>query len=102
MKKVLGLMLIVAMVFSLVACGSDELIGSWELKDGGETAFISRITFTEDNIEAFGIPMAYEVKGSKIIVEFMKDEETEWTYEIKKDVLILTVEGVALEYKKVQ
>lgn len=104
MKRILGVLMIVALMFALVACGGDDLIGTWEVKDteGLEDFGMSfEITFEEDTMTMFGITVDYETKGDKIIMSFMGEEE-EWEYKVKGDTLTLIADGEELELEKVK
>ena len=94
--KLLSLMLVALMLFTLVGCGSLEkkLQGEWE---GSIEGIEATFTFEDGKmtIEVLGMSEStdYEIDGKKLIIE---DEEVEYKFE-GKDTLILTVDGDELE-----
>jgi len=102
MKRVLGLMVILATMFSLVACGGDDLIGSWELKNDSEIKMTTSYVFDEDTLTINGLSFPYKVKGSKIIINFIEGEDSEWKYEIEGNLLTMSTKTDIVELKKVK
>ncbi len=100
MKKVISLVLILVLVLSMVACGSKELVGKWEVADDMGLGISMVLEFTEDQIDMFGMKVDYKVKGNTIIVE-AEGEEGEMEYKIDGDTLTLTVDGESMELKRV-
>ena len=90
MKKLLGLMMIGVLVFTMVACSNaDDLIGTWQFEDNDELVELGldfTITFTEDTMEMMGVKVNYEVKDNEIVVQ----GETETVeFKVKGDKLTL-------------
>lgn len=101
MKRILSLVVLFALVLSLVACGGDDLVGKWEVKDDMGLGITMVLEFTKDQIDMFGMKVDYKVKGNTIIVE-AEGEEGEMEYKIDGDTLTLTVEGESMELTRVK
>lgn len=86
MKKVLSLLLVMMLVFSLVACGDDDLIGKWEDEDG------MQYEFTKDQMKVAGMSVDYSVDGNKMTISFMGEEET-GLFKVKGDELYMYEDG---------
>ena len=100
LAKLLSLMLVAIMLFTLVGCGGSlekKLQGEWE---GSIEGINATFTFEDGKmtVEVFGMSEStdYEIKGKKLIIE---DEEVEYKFE-GKDTLILTIDGDELELTK--
>lgn len=101
MKRIIVLVFVCVLFLSLVACGADDLVGTWVLNDD-EALTIKKIVFDEDTIEFYDVSMTYKVKGKKITVEFMEGKSSEWEFSVKDDILTLTIDGTPLEYIRVE
>lgn len=68
MKRVLSLVLIMVIVFTMVSCGK-SIVGVWEDEYGDQ------VEFTKDEILVDGMTMEYEIDGDEIIMTFMGEEQ---------------------------
>lgn len=101
MKRVVALLLVMVIAFSLVACKDDELIGSWELKNDSEEGMTGLYIFDEETLTIDGMTFDYRVKGSKLYIAFNDDNEEKWSYEIVNELLVIQTKEQVVELKKV-
>ena len=89
MKRIVILLLIAMIIMSLVACGNDDLYGTWRL-DGAEDLGVEILmTITEDQMEILGMPFDYTLKGNKLIIK-NKDGDEEIGYKVSGETLTFT------------
>ncbi|MBI9013026.1 MAG: hypothetical protein JEZ08_12410 [Clostridiales bacterium] len=89
MKRIVSLLLIVMIIMSFVACGNDDLYGTWRL-DGAEDIGIEILmTITEDQMEILGMPFDYSIKGNKIIIKNEEGDE-EIGFKVSGEILTFT------------
>lgn len=100
MKKILMLSVLVLGVFALGGCGTNKIVGSWELN-----SFV--YTFNKDNTCTYNVSgedmkCTYKIDGDKLSIMF--DNNTvpfDTTYKIEKNKLIIKDSyGKDVEYTK--
>lgn len=89
MKKVISVILLIALCLTLVSCGNKAaLVGTWKPRDMDlDDKYV--IVFKEDGTGTyFGDAIKYEVKGKKLSIWFEGTESFDTTFKIKDDELI--------------
>ncbi len=87
MKKLLSIIIVFVLMFSLTGCGSNELIGTWK-----DDTLGMEVTFTEDTVSMMGFSLEYKVSGNKITMSFMGEENVGY-FKIVDDKLYMYEEG---------
>lgn len=96
-KRVVSLVAVLVLVMSLVACGGDKIVGSWEYSQEGLAV---TFTFEKDgklnvNMGGFAMSGTYSTDGDKLTMTlsmFGQEESTVSTYTIEGDKLTITDE----------
>lgn len=95
MKKVYVLLVAIAMIFSLVACSGNNLVGSWEVEGNEELIALGldlTITFTEEEMAMLDVSFPYRVEKDQLIIDMMGQEEI-MTFNVDGDILTLSLDG---------
>lgn len=93
-KKLVAILLLVVMVVSLAACGSNSIVGKWKLEMNGQAMIME---FRSDNKVVTSVAgqtvltQDYKVDGNKLTVNGMED-----TFEIKGDKLMIHESGITI------
>ena len=109
MKKTLALVLVVVMLSAtLVACGGDSILGTWEATQDGVTM---KFTFEDGGqgkatVMGLEVGMTWSVSGDKLNakISMMGQEEEilkDATYSVSGDELSITMEGETVVFNKV-
>lgn len=109
MKKTLALVLVVVMLSAtLVACGGNSIIGSWEATVEGVSM---KLTFEEDgkgSITTMGVTadMTWSAEGDKLnasmaVMGITEEVFKDATYSVDGDSLSITMEGETVVFKSV-
>lgn len=109
MKKTLALILVVVMLSAtLVACGGNSILGSWEATQDGVTM---KLTFEEDgkgSVTTMGatVDMTWSVDGDKLtasmsVLGMSEDIFKDATYSVDGDNLSITYEGETVVFTSV-
>ena len=105
MKKLVSLSLVAVMMFALVACGGNDIVGKWTTTQNGMTM---TYTFEDDgtgSANASGISMdfEYEIDGDEITMKisfFGETQEETGTFKIDGDTLTITLAGETAEFTR--
>lgn len=108
LKKITTTILASVMLFALVACGSDSIVGTWT-STSSDDGFSYTFIFEKDGTGSLSlgdvtIPFEYKVKDDTITLTMTllgTTEEDEYTYELSGKTLKLTDDAdVTIELSK--
>jgi uncharacterized lipoprotein YehR (DUF1307 family) len=97
LKKIFAMSFCTVMLFALVACKGDSLVGTWS---GSEDDISYTFVFEKDgkgslDLSGVSIPFEYEVKDDEITIKMTllgQTEEDKYQYKISKNKLTITDE----------
>jgi len=106
-KKILAVLTILVLTFSIVACGKNKtIVGSWiETNSTAKDVYV----FNKDRTGAYTmatllpIDFTYTIEGEtvSIVMKFLgEDTVKSYNYKLDGDVLTMTVDGQALTFDK--